>query len=327
MTVEAFMRAATINRYGSGEVIEIKEIKRPECGPNEVRVAVRAASINPYDWHQMTGKPLLMRIGGGIKKPKSNRLGLDVSGVVESVGNNIRNLSVGDEVFGCAEGAYAEYVCAKEDTLVKKPANISFEQAAAVPVGALTALQGLRDHGQLKPGQHVLVNGASGGVGTYAVQLAKYLGGKVTAVCSTKNTELVRSLGADYVVDYKKDDFTENNNAYDLILDNMGNRKIAHYKRCLTSAGTYVVIGAPKSKILGPVSHMLKSLIAFKFGSRRAAIFMAQQKRDDLELFSELLLAGTIKSVIDKTYPFDEISEAFDHLETGHARGKIVISI
>ena len=245
MTAQVSMRAATIDQYGSPEVLKVTEVKRPQCGPDEILVVVRAASVNPYDWHKMTGTPLLLRIEGGWSKPKSNQLGIDVAGVVEFVGENITKFAVGDEVFGCAEGTFADYVSVKNDTLVHKPDNISFEEAAAVPIGALTAVQGLRDHGQLKPGQHVLINGASGGVGTYAVQLAKYFGADVTGVCSTKNIELVKSLGADHVVDYTTDDFTENNKEYDLILDSMGNRKISHYKRCLKPLGTYVVIGAP----------------------------------------------------------------------------------
>ncbi len=321
------MCAATIDRYGSGEVIEINRIARPVCGPDQVVVAVRAASVNPYDWHKLTGTPLLMRMTGGVRKPNFRLLGIDVAGVVESVGDNVDDLVAGDEVLGCAEGAFADYVAAERATLVKKPPNVSFEEAAAVPVGALTALQGLRDHGRLRSEQHVLVNGASGGVGTYAVQLAGILGAKVTGVCSTKNVDLIRSLGAEHVVDYTTDDFTKNVNEYDLILDCIGNRKIAHYKRCLSDTGAYIVVGAPKGRVLGPVPHMLRSLIAFKFGSQRAAIFMAQQTPGDLEFFRELLSSGTMRSVIDRVYPFENIAEAFNHLETGHAKGKIIVSI
>ncbi len=323
----ATMRASTIDRYGSADVLTVKEIERPQCGPDEVIVAVRAASLNPYDWHNMTGTPLLMRLGGGWRTPKSNVLGLDVAGVIESVGQNVTRFAAGDEVFGCAAGAFAKYVSVKADTLVRKPANISFEEAAAVPVAALTAVQGLRDHGRLTQGQRVLINGASGGVGTYAVQLAKHFGAEVTGVCSTKNVEMVRDLGADHVVDYKADDFTARGIEYDLILDNIGNHKISHYKRCLSPSGSYVVVGAPKGRVFGPLQHMIKALLAFKVGTRRAAVFMAQQTPSDLELFSELLDSGAMRSVIDTVYPLDEIAAAFRHLETGRARGKIIVTL
>lgn len=322
----AIMRAATIERYGSPDVITVEEIERPTCGPDEVLIAVRAASVNPYDWHLMTGTPFLVRLQGGWRAPKSRRLGLDVAGVIESVGENITKLAVGDEVFGGAPGAFAEYVAVRDDTLVHKPANISFEEAAAVPVGALTAVQGLRDHGRVEPGQHVLINGASGGVGTYAVQLAKHFGAKVTGVCSTKNVGMVRSLGADHVVDYTAEDFAANGVDYDLILDNMGNRKISDYKRCLSPSGTYVVVGGPKGRLLGPMGHMVKALLAFKIGPRRAASFMAQHTLGDMELLRDLLASGALRSVIDTVYTLDETAAALRHLETGHARGKIIIA-
>jgi len=320
------MRAATRDQYGPGDVLTIEEIERPQCGPDEVLIAVRAASVNPYDWHQLTGTPYLMRLDGGWDKPKSRQLGLDVSGVIAAVGADITKFAVGDEVFGSAEGAFAEYVSVKDDLLVHKPANLSFEEAAAVPIAALTAVQGLRDHGRLEAGQRVLINGASGGVGTYAVQLAKHFGAEVTGVCSQKNVELVRGLGADHVVDYNSDDFTANVMAYDLILDNVGNRTFSQYKRCLSPSGSYVIIGGPKNAVFGPLPHMVTGLLAFKFGKRRAAVFMAQQSHSDLELFAELLTAGTIKSVIDTVYPLSQISAAFNHLETGRARGKIIVT-
>jgi len=321
----ASMRAATIDRYGSADVMSVQQIERPRCGAGEVLISIRAASVNPYDWHMMTGTPLLMRMESGWSKPKSRRLGLDVAGVIEAVGTNSTKFAVGDEVFGCAAGSFADCVSAKDDALVRKPANISFEEAAAVGVGALTAVQGLRDHGRLQPRQHVLINGASGGVGTYAVQLAKHLGAEVTGVCSTRNVELVGGLGADHVVDYTASDFTANDAQYDLILDAIGNRKISHYKRCLTPTGSYVVIGGPKGRVFGPVRHMVKALVAFKFGTRRAATFIAQQNASDLELFRDLLATGNMRSVIDAVYPLDEIAAALRHLETGHARGKIII--
>ena len=321
----ATMQAATIDRYGSADVVTVKEIARPRCGPDEVLVAVRAASVNPYDWHMMTGTPLIVRLQGGWRTPKWNLLGIDVAGVIETVGENVTNLAVGDEVFGGAEGAFAEYVAVKENTLVRKPSKLSFEEAAAVPTGALTAVQGLRDHGRLERGQHVLINGAAGGVGTYAVQLAKHFGAEVTGVCSKRNVEMVRGLGADHVVDYTTDDFAAKGIEYDLILDNMGNRKISECKRCLSSSGTYVIVGGPKGPVLGPMWPMMKALLAFKVGPRRAVTFVAKQTQSDLELFRDLLASGTMRSVIDTVYPLDEAAAALRHLETGHARGKIII--
>lgn len=321
----ATMRAVTIRRYGSPDVIAVSEIERPTCGPDEVLIAVRAASVNPYDWHMMTGTPYLFRLQGGWRRPKATQLGVDVAGVVTAVGENTSRFAVGDEVFGGVAGSFAEYVAAKDDVLARKPANISFEEAAAVPVGAVTAVQGLRDHGRLEAGQHVLINGASGGVGTYAVQLAKHLGAEVTGVCSTRNVDMVRELGADQVVDYTTDDFTTHGAQYDLILDNVGNRKMSHYKRCLSPTGSYVVVGGPKGRVLGPLVHMLKAFAAFKFGKRRAALFMARHTRSDSELFRDLLASGAMRSVIDTVYSLDDAAAAVRHLETGRARGKIII--
>ncbi|MCG8459445.1 MAG: NAD(P)-dependent alcohol dehydrogenase [Holophagales bacterium] len=322
----ATMRAATFDCYGSPDVIKVEEMERPRCGPGEVLVAVRAASVNPFDWHRMTGTPYLVRMQGGWTRPKSRQLGIDVAGVIVSAGENVTRLAVGDEVFGSVVGAFAEYVAVQEDGLVPKPAGITFEEAAAVPTGALTAVQGLRDHGRLEPGQHVLINGAAGGVGTYAVQLAKHFGAEVTGVCSTRNVGMVRGLGADHVVDYTTDDFTADRSEYDLILDNMGNRRIAHYKRCLSPTGTFVVVGGPKGRLLGPLLHMAKVFLAFRVGQRRAALFMAQNSLDDLELFRDLLDSGAMRSVIDTVYPLDQTTAAVRHLETGHARGKIIIT-
>jgi NADPH:quinone reductase-like Zn-dependent oxidoreductase len=319
------MRAATIDRYGSPDVIDVTEIDRPSVRPDEVLIAVRAASVNPYDWHMMTGTPLIVRLQGGIRAPKTKVLGVDVAGVVEAVGADITRFSVGDEVFGGAAGGFADYVTVKDDTLVVKPDNITFGEAAAVPVAALTAVQGLRDHGGIERGQKVLVNGAAGGVGTYAVQLAKHFGAEVTGVCSTRNLDMVRDLGADHVVDYTTADFTALGE-YDLILDNVGNRKIGHYKRCLTPTGTYVVVGGPKGRVLGPVKHMIKAIVGFKFGKRRAVTFIAKHTRSDMELFGDLLAAGEIRSVIDTVYPLAETANGLRHLETGHARGKIIIT-
>ncbi len=319
------MRAAIRTRYGDPEVLEIRDVARPPCADDEVLVQVRAASVNPYDWHGMTGTPFIARMGSGWSQPKTVGLGVDVSGVVAAVGAQVSDFAVGDEVFGCADGAYAEYVAAKPGELARKPENTSFEDAAAVPVAALTALQGLRDQGKLSPGQHVLVNGASGGVGTYAVQIAKQLGATVTGVCSTANVDLVHSLGADHVVDYKTDDFTAASSSYDVVLDNIGNRKMSEIKHCLRAEGCYVVVGGPKRRLLGPLSHMLKAVLSFMFGSRRAAVFIAQRQRADLEFFAELMAAGTLRSVVDSAYPLEEARQAMSRLATGRTKGKIIL--
>jgi len=320
------MRAATIKRYGSPDVIEITEVDRPMCGAGEVLIAVRAASVNPYDWHSMTGTPFPLRFQGGLRRPKNPRLGIDVAGVIEAVGENVTKFAVGDEVFGGASGAFAEFVTVNDKTLVRKPENTTFEEAAAVPVGALTAVQGLRDKGMIEAGQRVLVNGAAGGVGTYAIQLAKHFGADVTGVCSTRNIEMVSALGADHVVDYTADDFTDHGIAYDLILDNVGNRKVKHLKRCMTPTGNYVMVGAPKDGVLGPIGHMMTTLLRFKFGKRRGVSFVAKHTLDDMELFRDLLSSGEMRSVIDTSYPLDQAADALRQLSTGHARGKIIIT-
>ena len=319
------MRSAIRTRYGQAEVLKIAEVARPACSDDEVLVEVRAASLNPYDWHGMTGTPYITRMGSGWSKPKVPALGVDVSGVITAVGAGVSDFSVGDEVFGFADGAYAEFVAAKADALAHKPANTSFDDAAAVPVAALAALQGLRDQGKLQPGQHVLVNGASGGVGTYAIQLAKHLGATVTGVCSTANADLVRSLGADNVIDYTTEDFAAASSAYDVVLDNVGNRTMSAIKRCLAPNGCYVVVSGPKRTILGPLPHMLKAMVSFMFGSRRAAVFMTQRKRADLEFLAELLASGGLRSVVEAKYPLEQARMAMTHLATGRTKGKLVL--
>jgi NADPH:quinone reductase-like Zn-dependent oxidoreductase len=319
------MRAATIDRYGSPDVIAITTIDRPTPSAHEVLVGVRAAAVNPLDWHMLTGTPWLLRLQGGFRTPKTKVLGVDIAGVVEAVGQDVTRFVVGDEVFGGARGGFAEHAVVKEATLMHKPDNVTFEAAAAVPVAALTALQGLRDHGKLQAGQHVVINGASGGVGTYAVQLAKHLGAEVTGVCSTRNVDMVRDLGADHVVDYTAEDFT-NGGPYDLLLDNVGNRKSSQIKRCLTPTGTYVGVGGPKGRILGPLKHMIKSMASFALSKRRAASFMAKHTHDDMELLRSLLASGELRSVIDTVYPLVKIGDALRHLETGRARGKIIVT-
>lgn len=325
--IKSTMRAALYNRYGSADVLRIENTARITCEPDEVLVAVNSTAINPYDWHNMTGTPFPVRASRGWLRPKSKHLGVDVAGVVECVGDKVSRFKAGDEVFGYADGCFAEFVCAKEKELAKKPDNISFEEAAAAPVALLTAIQGLRKHGKLVKKQHVLINGASGGVGTFAVQIAKHLDAEVTGVCGPANVELVKDLGADHVIDYSKLDFTKRQHTYDIIFDNIGNKKMSQYKYCLKTDGCYVVVGGPKGKIFGPLALMLKALLAFKFGERRAAVFIAKRTQQDIELIATLLASSDIIPVIDKVYPFKEIKEAFNHLESGRARGKIIVNI
>lgn len=325
ITNQPFNRVAAISQYGTEDVIQVGTAPRPSCGPNEVLVRVRAASINPYDWHTVTGSPLIMRIGNGLFRPNTTTFGLDCAGEVVAIGEGVERFSIDDKVFGFGAGAFAEYVCADEQSLVVKPAEVSFEEAASAGIAAITALQGLVNHGQVKTGHRVLINGASGGVGTYAVQMAKHLGAKVTGVCSSRNMELIKSLGATNVVDYSTDDFTSCSEKYDVILDLVGNRKISHIKRCLAPAGVYVVASGPKRQIIGPIWYMLKSMLAFKFGSQRCVPFVAQQTLSDLQTIAELLAAGELRSVVESTYSLDDIGEAFRQIGTGHTRGKIVI--
>ncbi len=319
------MKAIVYHNYGSPDVLKCEEIEKPTPGDDEVLIKVRAASLNALDWRLMRGKPLFVRLAiGGLRKPKITRPGRDVAGQVEAVGRNATQLKPGDEVFGACLGACAEYVCVIEDNLALKPANISFEDAAAVPVAALTALQGLRDKGRIQPGQKVLVDGASGGVGTFAVQIAKSFGAEVTAVCSTRNVETARSIGADHVIDYTREDFTQSGQRYDLILAANAYHSIFDYKRALSPKGIYVIAGGGgvqmlQSMILGP----LLSLI----GSKKMRFFMAKVSQKDLVLLSDLLATGKVVPVIDRRYPLSDAAEALRYLEEGHARGKVVITL
>lgn len=321
------MRAIVHNTYGPPDVLEFQEIEKPELTNDAVLVRVRAASINPADLYTLSGRPLLIRVRGGLLKPKDNRLGIDFAGTVEAVGKAVTGLRVGDEVFGGMSGALAEYVCVR-DGVVLKPANLTFEEAAAVPVAAITALQGLRDKGQIQPGQKVLINGASGGVGTFAVQIAKALGAEVTAVCSTKNLELMRSLGADYVIDYTREDYTRSDRRYNLILDLAGNKSWSESRRILNPQGTLVIVGAPKGNaLIGPLGHIAKVRIAAFRSSRKVLFFMAQINRADMMALRELLETGKVKPVIDKRYSSGQVADAFRYLGEGHARGKIVLDL
>jgi NADPH:quinone reductase-like Zn-dependent oxidoreductase len=320
------MKAIVYHNYGSPDVLKCEEIEKPTPGDDEVLIKVRAASLNALDWRMMRGKPVFVRlIIGGLRKPKVTRPGVDMAGQVEAVGRNVTEFKPGDEVFGVCRGAFAEYVCGTEDKLSLKPANISFEEAAAVPVAAITALMGLRDQGHIKPGQKVLVDGASGGVGTFAIQIAKSFGAEVTAVCSTGKVDTAREIGADHCIDYTREDFTQSGQRYDLIIAANAYHSIFDYRRALAEDGIYVMAGAGgwtqilQGMLLGP----LLSLI----GSRKMRFFIAKLNKTDLALLKDLLAAGKIVPVIDRRYPLSEVAEAFRYLEEGHARGKVVITL
>lgn len=321
------MKAIVHNTYGPADVLAEQEIEMPELSDGGVLVRVRAASINPADLYGLLGRPLLVRLSGGLRKPKDTRLGVDFAGTVEAVGQAVTEFRVGDEVFGGKSGALAQYVLVG-DGVVLKPANITFEDAAAVPVAAITALQGLRDKGQIQSGQKVLINGASGGVGTFAVQIAKAFGAEVTAVCSSRNLELARSLGADHVIDYTREDYTRSGQRFDLILDLAGSKSWSESRRILKTQGRLVLVGAPKgSALLGPLGHIAKVRIAAFRSSQKVQFFIAKMNRADLLVLRELLETGKVKSVIDRRYTSSQVVDAFRYLGEGHTRGKIVITL
>ncbi|MBA3834094.1 MAG: NAD(P)-dependent alcohol dehydrogenase [Chthoniobacterales bacterium] len=326
------MKAVVYNRYGSPDVLEVRDVKKPVPDDDEVLIKVRAASVNPLDWHFIEGTPYIMRaMGVGLRKPKVPRLGVDMAGQVEAVGKNVTQFKPGDEVFGGKTGAFAEYVCARADrAIVLKPANLTFEQAASVPIAAITALQGLRDKGHVKPGQKVLINGASGGVGTFAVQIAKSLGAEVTGVCSTRNLDLVRSLGADHLIDYTKEDFTKGNERYDVILDNVGNQPLSGFRRALKPNGICVMIGGGGPNdggLIGPMARPIQALLLSPFISQKMSMFFAELTKADLIVLGNLMQAGKVTPVIDRTYQLSQVPEAIRYLEKGHARGKVVIIV
>jgi NADPH:quinone reductase-like Zn-dependent oxidoreductase len=322
------MQAIVQDGFGPPDVLGLREVEQPEAGRGQVLVRVRAASVNPADWYAMAGIPWVARPQMGLRKPRAGRLGLDLAGEVTAVGAGVTRFQPGDEVFGAGTGTLAEYAVASEDALVGKPANLSFEQAAAVPVAGLTALQGLRDKGRLQPGQQVLVNGASGGVGTFAVQVAKALGAEVTGVCSTRNVEMVGSLGAARVVDYTREDFTRTDRRYDLLLDVAGSRPWSACRQVLTPRGILVLVGAPRgSRLLGPLDHILKVRLASLRASQKVVFFISKALQRDLEALRELLAAGKVTPVVERTYALPEAAEAFRHLGEGHARGKLVIAV
>ncbi len=321
------MKAIVYYKYGSPDVLALEEVDKPVVKDDDVLVRVHAASVNPLDWHLMRGLPYIVRPTAGWLKPKRNIPGVDVAGVVEAVGRNVTQVKLGDEVFGEKSRACAEYVCGPEKLFVRKPANLTLEQAAAVPVGAVTALQALRDKGRVQPGQKVLINGASGGVGTFAVQIAKSFGAIVTGVCSTPNVELVRSLGADHVIDYTRENFTRNRQRYDLIIDNVGNHSLLALRRVLAPTGTLVLVGAPTGNWVAPIARMLAAQQLSRFGSRKLGFMLTDIEREDLLFLKELIEAGKVTPVIDRRYPLNEVPDAVRYLETMRARGKVVITL
>ena len=322
------IKAVVQCEYGPPEVLTLTAIEKPVPADSELLIRVRAASVNPLDWHFMRGTPYIARLVMGLRKPKTIRVGVDFSGTVESVGRSVTKFKPGDEVFGGKTGAFAEYLTMPESgSVVLKPANLSFEQAAAAGVAAVTALQGLRDVGHLEPGQKVLINGASGGVGTFAVQIAKALGAEVTGVTSTKNLELVRSIGADQVVDYTKENFTTAGVRYDVILDNVGNHSLSAFRRVANPKGRYIIVGGPAGRWIDPLPRALGAMVMSRFVSQDMAMFIADMTPKDLAVLADLMAAGKVTPVIDRQYKLVEIAEAVRYLETGRARGKVVVTV
>jgi len=325
------MKAVVYCDYGVPN-LKLQEIEKPTPADDQLLVKVRAASVNPLDWHFIEGTPYVMRaMGVGLRKPKDTRLGVDFAGTVEAVGKNVTKFKPGDEVFGGRDGAFAEYVCVRESRAVAlKPANVTFEQAASVPIAGITALQGLRDKGKVQPGQKVLINGASGGVGTFAVQIAKSFGADVTGVCSTRNVDLVRSIGADHVIDYTKEDFTKSDQRYDVMYDTVGNRSLLECRRILTPKGKAVMIGGggPGDQgLIGPLVGPIKLLMLSPFVSQEMGTFLAELNQKDLTFLADLMESGKVTPVIDKRYKLSELPQAIEYLEQGHARGKVVVNV
>ena len=322
------MRGLVARCYGAPDVLAVEQVAKPTPADDQLLVKVHAAALNPVDWHTMRGSPYIMRLASGFGSPKDPRVGVDFAGTVEAVGKNVTRFKPGDEVFGGADGAVAEYVVVRETRGVAlKPANVTFEQAGSVAVAAMTALQGLRDHGGIKPGQKVLINGASGGVGTFAVQLGKYFGAEVTGVCSTRNVELVRSLGADHVVDYTQEDFAASSERYDLILDNVGNRSLSDLRGVLQPKGALIVVGAAKGDWIAPLMGAIKAMVVQPFVDQKVGFFIARLPQDDMKLLGELMQTGKVKPVVDRNYAFDDAAKAMEYLETGRARGKVVVNL
>jgi NADPH:quinone reductase-like Zn-dependent oxidoreductase len=323
------MKAVVYRCYGPPDVLKVEDIEKPTPADNQVLVKVHAASVNPLDWHYMRGKPYFMRMMAGVGTPDDSRLGVDFAGTVEAVGKNVTRFKPGDDVFGGRTGAFAEYVTVREDrAVVLKPANVTFEQAASVSIAAVTALQALRDKGHIHAGQKVLINGASGGVGTFAVQIAKSFGAEVTGVCSTKNVAMVQSIGADHVIDYTKEDFTQSGQHYDLILDNVGSHSLLEYRRVLNPKGILVIVGGPSDgSWIAPMDALIRAKLLSPFVSQEFGFLLAELKQEDLNIIRDLLQAGKVTPVIDRRYKLSEVPAAIGYLEEGHARGKVVISL
>jgi NADPH:quinone reductase-like Zn-dependent oxidoreductase len=323
------VKAIVQDRYGSPDVLQLREIDPPVVGEDEVLVRVRAAGVDQGVWHLMAGLPYLMRIAGvGLRAPKNPVRGVDLAGRVEAVGQNVTGFQPGDDVFGTCRGSFAEYACARADRLVRKPASLSFEQAAAVPVSGCTALQAVRDRGKVRPGQRVLIIGAGGGVGTFTVQLAKAFGAEVTGVCSTSKTDLVRSIGADHVIDYTREDFADGRNRYDVILDIAGNRSLSQLRGALAPNGTLVIVGGEGGgRWFGGIDRQLRALVLSPFVGQKLGTWIATQPKEDLETLRELLEAGKITPVVDGTFPLSEAPEAIRYLRDGRAHGKVVITL
>jgi NADPH:quinone reductase-like Zn-dependent oxidoreductase len=326
---ENSMKAMVREKYGSPDVLELRDIDIPQIADDEVLVRVHAAGVGRDVWHVMTGLPYPIRLAGyGFRAPKNPVIGSDVAGVVEVLGKNVTRFRPGDEVFGIGKGSYAEYVRAREDKLAPKPANLTFEQAAVLAIMGSTALQALRDHGKVLPGQEVLIIGASGGVGTYAVQIAKAFGALVTGVCSTKKVEMVRSIGADHVIDYTREDFAEGGARYDVILDIGGNSSLSRLRRALSSRGTLVIVGGEGGgRWLGGTDRQVRAMMLSPFVGQKLGTFVNKENHEDLLVLKDLTESGKITPVIDRTYPLSEVPEAMRYLEEGHARGKVVITV
>ena len=322
------MKAIVYRCYGSPDVLEYVDIEKPMPKDDEVLVKIQAASVNPLDWHYMRGSPYLMRLGTGLGAPDDTRMGVDFAGTVEAVGKDVTRFSPGDDVFGGRTGAFSEYITVREQrSVVSKPANITFEQAASVPIAGITALQALRDHGKVKPGQKVLINGASGGVGTFAVQIAKSFGAQVTGVCSTRNVEMVRSLGADHVIDYKKENYVDSGEHYDIIIDMVGNNSLSANRRVLTPEGIFVMVGGPKGNWLAPLMGPIKAMLYSPFVDQEFGMMLAEFSQDDLTILADLMESGQVTPVIDRRYSLPEVADAIRYSEEGHARGKIIIDL
>jgi NADPH:quinone reductase-like Zn-dependent oxidoreductase len=325
---DSHMQAVFARCYGGPEVLTLESFAKPSPAADQILVKVHAAAVNPLDWHYMRGEPYFMRMSAGIGAPSDPIMGVDFAGTVEAVGANVTQFKPGDAVFGGANGSLSEYVVVREARAAAKPDNVTFEEAAAAPIAAISALQALRDHGQLKAGERVLINGASGGVGTYAVQIAKAMGAEVTGVCSTRNVELVKSLGADRVIDYTKTDFTNESARYDLVVDNVGNHSFSAIRSVLQPTGRHVIVGTTsREPWLGPMMSWIKATIVSPFVDQAPQFFMSSFNEADLRTLAELMASGKMKSVIDQRFPLAQAADAIAYLETGRARGKVVVNV